>query len=281
MGGSNTMIADEIKKAGQAAIDQSVDLLTYNLTNTWNTYSGTHSALAALACDTGGSYWHDSDYGEWHITFTQDVCRYNGTPVKSYENNDHGHGDYSSYELYDFNDNQIYYDENTPPTSFTVRGIEFQNDKQNFQILSSGQPYYIDSYSDQEVYSEAGLLNKSYIPSKPTSNCIYNRYLTSVGYNENKTLRTIYAGSSCKMIMVNAVQSDNYNWNAATYGSAGGRVYVTIPGVITRDAQFNFYNPGNLMMILQPNQTATVTVRAFVQSGQATKILCTIQEIQL
>lgn len=275
------MIADEIKKAGQATIDQSVDLLTYNLTNTWNTYSGTHSVLAALACDTGGSYWHDSNYGEWHITFTQDVCRYNGTPVKSYEYNVSGHGDYNSYELYDFNDNQIYYSESAAPTTFTVRGIEFQNDKQSFQILSSGQPYYIDSYSDQKVYSEAGLFNTSVVPSKNSCNCIYNRYLTSVGYQKTKTLRTIYAGSACKMVMVNAVQSDNYNWDAATYPEAGGLVYISIHGVVGRKAQFNFYNPGNLMMILQPNQTATVTVKAYLQSGQTTTILCTIQEIQL
>lgn len=275
------MIADEIKKAGQATIDQSVDLLTYNLTNTWNTYSGTHSVLAALACDTGGSYWHDDDYGEWHITFTQDVCRYNGTPVNTYMYVDHGSGEYSSYELYDFNNNQIYYSESAAPTSFTVRGIKFQNNKQSFQLLSSGQPSYVDNYHETASYSEAGLFNTSVVPSKSTCSCVYNRYLTSVGYRETKTLRTIYAGSACKMVMINAVQSDNYNWDTATYPAAGGDVRLTISGIVAREANFNYYNPGNLMMILQPNQTATVTVSASVRSGQATNILCTIQEIQL
>jgi len=275
------MIADEIKKAGQATIEQSTDLLTYKLTDTWTTYSGGHSVLAALACDTGGSYWYNGDYSEWNIIFTQDVCRYNGTPVKSYGNYDHGHGDYSTYELYDFNDNQIYYSEEADPASFTIRGIEFQNGDQNFQILSSGQPSYTDDYYETEFYSEAGLFNTLVVPKKSSCYSFYNRYLTSVGYQQTKTLTTIYAGSTCKMLMINAVQSDNYDWNAAAYPTAGGKVLVTIPGVTSREAEFNYYNPGNMMVILQPNQTATVKVRTYVQSGQATKVLCTVQEIRL
>jgi len=276
------MIADEIKKAGQATIDQSADLLTYKITDTWNTYSGTHSVLAALACNTGGRYWHDDNYGEWGITFTQDICRYNGTPVKNYEYNDYGSGEYSSYELYDFNNNRIYYSENDAPKSFTVRGIEFQNGKQNFQILSSGQPSYKDTYSDIDNYSEAGLFNTTIVPQKGSCNCIYNRYLVSIGYQQHKTLRTISAGSYCKMVMINAVQSDNYNWNTAGLPVTGGAVFVTIPGVIAqREVQFNYYNPGNAMIILQPNQTATVTVSAYVRSGQTINVLCTIQEIQI
>lgn len=280
------MIADEIKKAGQATIDQSVDLLTYNLTNTWNTYSGTHSVLAALACDTGGSYWHNGNYEEWAIEFTQDVCRYNGTPVKIFEYRDHGSGEYTSYELYDFNNNRVYYSEIDAPT-FTVRRIEFQNDKQSFQILSSGLPSYTDDYDDTKTYSEAGLLNTSVVYRKYSCNSVFNRYLTSVSHQETKELTTIYAGSSCVMIMVNAVRSDNYDWNVASYPGAGGTIYINIAdaasgtSITTREVSFNYYNPGNAMIIIQPNQKATVSVIVGVQSGQVGKVLCTIQEISL
>ena len=275
------MIADEIKKAGQATIDQSADLLTYKITDTWTTYSGEHSVLAALACDTGGRYWHNDNYDEWNITFTQDICRYNGTPVKNYEYNDHGSGEYSSYELYDFNDNRIYYSESDEPASFTVRGIEFQNGEQNFQILSSGQPSYTDTYYETDSYSEAGLFNTTVVPSKNSCNSIYNRYSVSIGYQQHKTLATIYAASTCKMLMINAVHSDNLDWSSATLPATGGTVLVTIPGVTAREAEFNYYNPGNMMVILQPNQTATVTVYPYAQSGQTINVLCTIQEIQI
>lgn len=280
------MIADEIKKAGQATIDQSTDLLTYRLTDTWTTYSGEHNVLAALACDTGGSYWYDGDYGEWNVTFTQDVCRYNGTPVKTYLYRDHSDGEYTSYEVYDFNDNQLYYSEDTEPTSFTVRQIEFQNNKQSFQLLSSGQPTYTDDYFGNTNYSEAGLFNTSAVPSKRLCFSIYRRYLVGVSYGEKRTLKTINSGSGCVMLMINAVQSDNYDWSSASLPSAWGRVYAHITtysgtNILYRDVRFNYYNPGNMMVILQPYQKAEVYVSVGVNQGQTTNVLCTIQEISL
>lgn len=130
------MIADEIKKAGQATIDQcTTDLVTYKLTDTWTTFSGLERELGALACNTGGSYHFDGDFGEWRANFTQDVLRYSGTPVKTIRYDDHGNGDYSTYEVMDFSNNQLYYGESWPSGTFTVRQIEFQNNKQSFQLL--------------------------------------------------------------------------------------------------------------------------------------------------
>lgn len=283
------MIADEIKKAGQAAIDQSVEeLLTYKLTNPQTTFNEDFPQLGALACDTGGSYWYDDNFGEWKITFTQDVCRYNGTPVKTIEYQAHGRGDYVTYEVMDFSDNQLYYDEPSPTfTDFTVRQIEFQNNKQVFQILSSGQPSYTDRHSERESYSEAGLLNTSTVPKKQTCSNIFRRYLTDVAYQEDKTLATINSSSATKMLMINAVHSADYNWSGPSLPNAGGDIYADISNtgssstLIGRYANFNYYNPGNLMMILKPNQTAKVHVAANVSSGQKIKVLCTIQEIIL
>lgn len=280
------MIADEIKKAGQSTIDQSTDLLTYKLTDTWTTYSGEHNVLAALACDTGGSYWYNGDFGEWNVIFTQDVCRYNGIPVKTYLYRDYGDGEYTSYEVYGFNDNQLYYSEDTEPTSFTIRQIEFQNNKQSFQLLSSGQPTYTDDYYGKTNYSEAGLLNTDTVPSKNSCSSIYRRYLVGVSYGESRTLDTIYSNNSCVMLMINAVQSDNYDWSGAYLPSAGGTVYANITTysgthILNRDVRFNYYNPGNMMVILQPNQKAKVYVRVGVNQGQTTNVLCTIQEITL
>lgn len=282
------MIADEIKKAGQATIDQCVtDLVTYKLTDTWTTFSGLESELGALACNTGGSYRFDSDFGEYRITFTQDVCRYNGTPVKSIAYEDHGHGDYSTYGVYDFADNQLYYDEYWPSGTLTVRQIEFQNNKQSFQILDSGKPSYIDSYNETPSYSETGLLNTISVPQKKSCTSSYTRYLTTVNSGEVKKLPSVISGSRCTMVMINVVQSDNYDWTASTNPSAVGWLTVTIKKVNTstvlssRDINFNGYNPGNMMFVLQPQQVANISYSASLQSGQTTKVLCTIQEMSI
>lgn len=279
------MIADEIKKAGQTTIDQCVtDLVTYKLTDTWTTFSGPESKLGALACNTGGNYKFDGDFGEWKANFTQDVCRYNGTPVKTIRYDDHGHGDYSTYEVIDFSNNQLYYDEHWPSGTFTVRQIEFQNNKQSFQILNSGRPSYIDSYNEEPSYSETGLLNTITVPVKPSCSSVYNRYLTTVNYGEVKKLPSVVSGSKTVMVMINAVISDNYDWSALTYPSTIGTLTVKIkkvntsPVLIDRDIDFNGFNPGNMMIALQPLQVADISISTNLKSGQATKILCTIQE---
>ena len=279
------MIADEIKKAGQAAIGQCVtDLVTYKLTDTWTIFSGLKSELGALACNTGGNYKFDGGFGEYRITFTQDVCRYNGTPVKSFRYDDVGHGDYSTYEVIDFSNNQLYYGEYWPSGTFTVRQIEFQNNKQSFQILDSGKPSYIDSYDGKPSYSETGLLNTTFVPLKPTCSSVYSRYLTTVNYGEVKNLPSVVSGSKTVMVMINIVQSDNYDWSSITYPTVGGRLTVKIKKVNTstvlteRDIRFNGYNPGNMMIVLQPLQVAEISFSADLQSSQTTKILCTIQE---
>lgn len=280
------MIADEIKKAGQATIDQCIEnLVTYKLTDTWTTFSGLKSELGALACNTGGSYQFDGDFGEYQITFTQDVCRYNGTPVKNFRYDDHGHGDYSTYGVYDFAGNQLYYDEYWPSGTFTIRQIEFQNNKQSFQILSSGRPSYIDTYRETPSYSETGLLNTDFVPLKLSCSSVYTRYLKTVNYREVKKLPSVASGSKYVMLMINAVQSDNYDWNAGSYPSAEGYLNVKIkkvntsPVLINREVSFNYYNPGNMMIVLQPFQVADISISAdHLQGGQATKILCTVQE---
>jgi hypothetical protein len=275
------MIADEIKKAGQATIDQCVtDLVTYKLTDTWTTFSGLESELGALACNTGGNYQFDGDFSEYKINFTQDVCRYNGTPVKTLRCDDHGHGDYSTYEVIDFSNNQLYYDEHWPSGTFTVRQIEFQNNKQSFQILDSGRPSYIDSYDERPSYSETGLLNTISVPLKESCSSSYTRYLKSVTNGGYKKIASIVSGSKCVMVMINVVQSDNYDWTAATHPDARCDLNVKIQKVNTstvlteRMVGFNYYNPGNMMIILQRGQVAEVTVSV----SQTTKVLCTIQE---
>lgn len=282
------MIADEIKKAGQATIDQCVtDLVTYKLTDTWTTFSGLELELGALACNTGGSYQFDGDFAEYQINFTQDVCRYNGTPVKALRHDDHGHGDYSTYEARDFSNNLLFYDESWPSGTFTVRQIEFQNNKQSFQILDSGKPSYIDRYDGKPSYSETELLNTISVPLKNSCSSNYTRYLETVGYREYKKIASIASGSNCVMVMINAVQSDNYDWSAATYPSAGGDLNVRIktvntPIVLTdRFVAFDYYNPGNMMIVLRPGQVAEVTVSANVRRDQTTKVLCTIQETRI
>lgn len=278
------MIADEIKKAGQATIDQCVEnLVTYKLTDTWTTFSGLESELGALACNTGGSYRFDGDFGEWRAHFTQDVCRYNGTPVKTISHDDHGHGDYSTYEVIDFSNNQLYYDEYWPSGTFTVRQIEFQNNKQSFQLLSSGRPSYTDTFDESTTNSETGLLNTITVPAKKSCSSFYNRYLTTVNYGEDKKLPSVVSGSLAAMVMINAVISDNYDWSSFTYPSTIGTLNVKIKKLNTstvlvdRDVDFNGYNPGNMMIVLQPYQVAEITISTNLRSGQTTKILCTIQ----
>lgn len=279
------MIADEIKKAGQATIDQCVtDLVTYKLTDTWTTSSGLELELGALACNTGGNYQFDGDFAEWKVNFTQDVCRYNGTPVKTIR---YDHGDYSTYEVIDFSNNQLYYGEPRPSGTFTVRQIEFQNNKQSFQILDSGKPSYIDSYDDEPSYSETGLLNTITVPVKPSCSSHYTRYLTTVNYGEVKKLSSVVSDSKCVMVMINAVISDNYDWSSITYPETIGTLNVTIKKVNTstvlvdRDIDFNGYNPGNMMIVLQPYQVANIKFSTNLRSGQTTKVLCTIQEIAI
>lgn len=278
------MIADEIKKAGQATIDQCVEnLVTYKLTDTWTTFSGLESELGALACNTGGSYNFDGDFGEYSVTFTQDVCRYNGTPVKTFRYEDHGHGDYSTYGVYDFADNQLYYDEYWPSGTFTIRQIEFQNNKQSFQLLSSGKPSYIDTYYDETTYSETGLLNTITVPIKKSCTSFYTKYLTTVNYGEDKKLTSIVSDSNCVMVMINAVKSDNYDWTAGTWPASRAQIDVQIRDartqtlLIDRDIDFNFYNPGNMMFVLQPNQVAKILLSASLDREKSTKILCTVQ----
>lgn len=281
------MIADEIKKAGQATIDQCVtDLVTYKLTDTWTTFSGLERELGALACNTGGNYQFDGDFGEWKANFTQDVLRYNGTPVKTLRYDDRGHGDYSTYEVIDFSNNQLYYGEYWPSGTFTVRQIEFQNNKQSFQLLSSGRPSYIDSYNEKPSYSETGLLNTITVPTKPSCSSRYTRDLFTVNYGETKKLPSIVSGSECVMVMINAVISDNYNWSSITYPKTIGTLNVKIrkvntPSFVDRDVDFNGYNPGNMMVILQPGQVANISFSTNLESGQTTKILCTVQEIAI
>ncbi len=276
------MIADEIKKAGQATIDQCVtDLVTYKLTDTWTTFSGLEQELGALACNTGGSYQFNGDFGEWVTTFTQDVCRYNGTPVKIFRYDDHGSGTWS---VIDFSNNQLYYSEYFPTGTFTVRQIEFQNNKQSFQLLSSGSPSYIDSYNDEPSYSETGLLNTITVPTKKSCLSRYTRNLSTVNYREVKKLPSVISGSNCVMLMINIVQSDNYDWSSVTYPSTSGWLTVEIKKantstvLVNRDIGFNGYNPGNMMVLLQPGQVANISYSVSLESGQTTKVLCTTQE---
>lgn len=276
------MIADEIKKAGQATIEQSTDLLTYKLTDTWEIHSGSYTKLAALACDTGGRYWHDDDYGDWSITFTQDVCRYNGTPVKIYSYSIYGSGEGSRYTVTDFSGNKLYYAESVAPTDtdFTVRQIEFQNNKQSFQLLSSEHPTYTDSYDDETYYSESYLLNTYVVPKKSTLYNSWSRTKTSLPGSTRKTLNTLYAYNNCVLLMINAVISNDYNWVGATYPNANYNLILTRSDGLKRYVNFNYYNPGNAMIMLQPNQNLKIEMYcSSITSSETTNVLTTVERI--
>lgn len=277
------MIADEIKKAGQATLNQCADLLTYKLTDTWETHSGDKSKLAALACDTGGSYWHDDDYGEWTITFTQDVCRYRGTPVKSYEYNVWGSGEGSAYEVTGFSGNQLYYSESTAPTTsdFTVRKLEFQNGNQGFQLLSSEYPTFTDTYNDTTDYSESHLLNTQVVPFKDSATNGYYRFLTTLPGQTRKTLYTVNAYQRYVMCMVNVVASGNYDWTLAGFPGNYYEIELKRNDSNTRYVAFNYYNPGNAMIMLLPGETLTLTLWSNVPSGNTSGVLTTVETIYI
>jgi hypothetical protein len=85
------------------------------------------------------------------------------------------------------------------------------------------------------------------------------------------------------MVMINVVQSDNYDWTASTHPDARCDLNVKIQKVNTstvlteRMVNFDYYNPGNMMIVLQPMQVAEVTVSV----SMSTKVLCTIQETRI
>lgn len=275
------MIADEIKKAGQATLNKCADLLTYSLTDTWETHSGDKNKLAALACDTGGTYWHDDDYSEWRITFTQDVCRYNGTPVKYYEYNVWGSGDGSAYEVTDFSGNQLYYSESTAPTAsnFSIRKLEFQNGNQGFQLLNSEYPTYTDTYNDVTDYSESHLLNTQSVPSKSSATNGYSRYLRSIPGYTTTAIETVYAYQRYTMVMINAVTSSNYDWTGASRPNAAYDLNLTHSNLGVRSVRFNYYNPGNAMIMLRPGETLKIEVWTNVPRGSSSNVLITIERI--